>query len=110
MLEDYRSNYEQRIRALGGFGHRGSSTDRERAAADYLCGQLSSFGLNPEREAFNGSSSYGGRILIHVLLAAVGSALFWLLPVVSHGIGLVVLLSLWVENTTRGVWLSWPLV
>ncbi len=71
MLEEYRSNYEQRIRTLVGFGHRGSSTDRERAAADYLCGQLSSIGLNPEREAFTGTSSHGGRILIHVLLATL---------------------------------------
>ena len=57
------------------FGHRGSTTDRERAAADYLCEQIRSIGLEPQRESFKGSSSYGGRILIHVIVATLGSAL-----------------------------------
>jgi hypothetical protein len=110
MLDEQRAAYEQHIRALVDFGHRGSTTDRERAAADYLCDQLKSIGLDPEREAFRGSSSYGGRILVHVLFAAVGAAAFWSFPLLGICLGLIVLVSLWVESTTRGVWLSRLLV
>jgi hypothetical protein len=85
-------------------------TDREQAAADYLDEELRSIGLEPEREVFQGSSSYGGRLLIHVLVAALSSVLFWVVPVLSIPIGCIVISSLWVENTTRGVWLSRPLV
>ena len=83
MLDEQRPRFEERVRALAAFGHRGSTTDRERAAADYLCQQVASLGLTPEREAFLGSSSFGGRILIHVLVAVAAALLFWVSPAVS---------------------------
>jgi len=110
MIEGQRVSFEQRVRALAEFGHRGSTTDRERAAGDYLCEQLRSIGLDPIREPFNGSSSYGGRILIHVIVAAFASAFLWVQPVIAIAIDFVVLVSLWAECNARGVWLSWPIV
>ena len=110
MLDEQRPKYEQRVRTLAGSGHRGSTTRQERAAADYLCEELRSIGLEPHQETFNGSSSLGGRILIHVLVAALAAAFFWRLPAISIALGSVVILSLWREHSTRGAWLSWPLV
>jgi hypothetical protein len=110
MLENRRPKFEERIRRLAGFGHRGSTTDHERAAADYLCDELAASGFRPERESFQGSSSFGGRILLHLIVAICGAAALWWMPVVSICVGLVVLCSLWAEQTTRGVWLSRPIV
>jgi hypothetical protein len=110
MLDEQRSDFERRIRALASFGHRGSTTERERTAADYLCEELKSAGFEPEWETFTGSNSFGARVLIHVLIAAGGAMVLWKWPVLSIGIDVVVLMSLWAENSTRGIWLSRPLV
>jgi len=108
MLENRRPKFEERVRRLAGFGHRGSTTDHERAASDYLCDELAASGFRPERESFQGSSSFGGRILIHLVIAICGAVALWWMPVVSICVGLIVLCSLWAEQTTRGVWLSFP--
>ena len=106
MLDEQRGKYEERIRALAAFGHRGSATANEWQAGDYLCGQLKAMGLDPTREPFHGCRSLGGRILVHVLVAAIGAAFFWHLPVISIALAIVALASLWMENSTRGIWLS----
>ena len=110
MNDALRVSFERRVRALADFGHRGSTTDRERAAADYLCEQLRSIGFEPQREPFQGSSSFGGRVLIHVIVATAGSALLWLHPIIAIVIDAAVLFSMWGENTASGVWLSRPIV
>jgi hypothetical protein len=110
MRHEQRSAFERRVRALAAFGHRGSTTNRERAAADYLFEEFKSVGFEPERETFTGSKSFGARVLIHVLIATVGAMGLWIWPVLSIGVDIIVLLSLWAENSTRGIWLSRPLV
>lgn len=110
MFDHLRPKYEERIRALAAFGHRGSATPNEQRASDYLCDELKAIGLEPTREAFAGSRSLGARVLIHVLVAAIGAACFWSVPVLSIVLGLISVASLWVEQTTRGVWLSRPFV
>jgi hypothetical protein len=110
MLDELRSKYEERVRTLAGFGHRGSATPHEQAAADYLCGQFQAIGLEPVREAFVGCRSFGGRILVHVLVAAIGASFFWLRPETSIALALVALISFAREHATRGPWLSKPLV
>jgi hypothetical protein len=110
MLDEQRGRYEERIRALAAFGHRGSATANEREAGNYLCEQLESMGLDPVREPFAGCRSLGGRILIHVVVAAIGAAFFWHWPVISITFGFFALFSLWREHSTRGAWLSRPLL
>lgn len=110
MNDAWRASFERRVRALAELGHRGAATDRERAAADYLGEQIRSLGLEPERESFEGSNSFGGRILIHVLVAALAGACLWAHPVIAIALDAIVLASLWAENTARGAWLSRPLV
>ncbi|MDZ4818356.1 MAG: M28 family peptidase [Planctomycetota bacterium] len=110
MNDAQRASFEQRVRALADFGHRGSTTVQEQRAADYLCEQLRLIGLEPQRELFQGSSSFGGRILIHVIVAAAGGVLFWLHPLLAIAIDAAVLASMWAENRTCGIWLSRPIV
>src|SRR4051812_4678980 len=56
-----RGRYEQRVRALAGFGHRGSCTTHERRAADYLAAQLRDLGLATALEPFAGYHALGTR-------------------------------------------------
>ena len=110
MLNQQRAKFEHRVRALAAFGHRGSATEHERQARDYLTGQLRSMGLDPVCEPFAGSRSLGARILVHVVVAAIGAAFFWQVPAITLTLPLVALVSLWLEHSTRGAWLSRPLV
>jgi len=48
------------------------------------------------------------RLLVHVIVAAAGAALLWRVPLATVVLGAAALLSLLVEHSTRGVWLSWP--
>ncbi len=105
-----RQKYEHRVRTLESFGHRGSATDSEKRAADYLTGELQEAGLEVTLEAFPGSRSLGGRLLLHVVVAVVGVCGLWYSPTVTVVFGLIALVSLWAEQTTRVVGLSIPLV
>src|SRR5262249_17262963 len=69
MTDEDRAPYRQHVRDLAAFGHRGSATDHERRAADHLAHELR--GLDPTREPFRGSRSWGWRLLLHVTVAAV---------------------------------------
>ncbi|MDB5289374.1 MAG: hypothetical protein JWL69_615, partial [Phycisphaerales bacterium] len=60
------SRYEQRVKALEAFGHRGSATPHEHRAAEYLAGELRQLGIDPTVEDFRGARSLPGRMLIHV--------------------------------------------
>lgn len=106
MLETYRETYEARIRALASLGHRGSATDHERRAADYLYAQLESLDFGPTRESFAGCTSFGARILLHVVIAMVGAVCFWRWPLVDCALGLLALVSFWWEHATSSAWLS----
>jgi Peptidase family M28 len=101
-----RSAYERRVRDLVGFGHRGSGTDNERRAAEYLMGELSGLGYAPAMEPFRGSGSLGLRLLLHVVVAAVGLGLLWWVPIASAFLGWAALFSLVIEQTSRGMILS----
>jgi Peptidase family M28 len=98
---DPRSRYEQRVRDLAGFGHRGSATKRERQAATYLRGEIRSLGLEAQEERFPGSASLGARLLLHVALAAGGAALLWRAPLAAAALGAAALLSLVMEQTAQ---------
>ena len=110
MTDDDRAHYCRQLRDLASLPHRGSATDHERRAADYLCGELRAVGLEPTREPFRGSRSWAWRHLVHVGVAAAGVGLLWHLPAVTIVLGVVALASFWAEGMTRGVWLSRPAV
>lgn len=110
MTEEDRTRYRQHVSDLGAFGHRGSATDHESRAADYLVGELRDLGLEPIREPFYGNRAWAGRHLLHVAVAAVGVGCLWVLPVASVVLGVVALASFWAEGITRGPWLSRPIV
>jgi acetylornithine deacetylase/succinyl-diaminopimelate desuccinylase-like protein len=65
------SRYQRRVQELVRHGHRGSATEDERRAAQYLAEELQRLGLAPEEERFTGSRSLGARLLAHVAVAAV---------------------------------------
>lgn len=100
------NSLRRRVRKLVGFGHRGSATENEHRAAEYLLGKLKEYGLEANKEAFAGSRSMGARILVHVLLAMASAVLLPWLPIASSLIVAIVLTSLIMEQMTRGVWLS----
>lgn len=103
---DGRRRYEDRVLALERFGHRGSTTDRERHAADYLAGELAALGLAPAIEPFAAYRSLGGRLLLAVAVAAIGAAFLGPRPAVAAALGAVALASLAVEQASRGPLLS----
>jgi hypothetical protein len=73
MTDDERAHYRRRIRELEVLKHRGSGTDHERRAADYLVGELKSLGLDADVEPFPGGRSWAWRHLLHVVVAALVS-------------------------------------
>lgn len=110
MTDEDRTRYRRHVSDLAAFGHRGSATEHERRAADYLVSELQSLGLTPIREPFRGARAWGGRHLFHVAVAAAGACCLWSLPIVSTVLGLVALASFWAEGMTHGPWLTRLLV
>lgn len=110
MTDEDRERYRRRVHALAAFGHRGAATDHERRAADYLVHELRGLGLNPVRETFPGSRSWGWRFLIPMAIAAVGVGCLWYLPTATATLGVAAWASFWAEGATRRGWLSRPLV
>lgn len=102
------ARYEQRLRSLEAFGHRGSATVQERRAADYLADELRASGIAPVIESFRGARSFGARLLIHIGIAATGLLLLWKMPAVGVALAAVALISFVVEQGRCVVWLSWP--
>lgn len=102
------SRYERRVRELVAFGHRGSATEQERQAAKYLATELRRLGLAPAEERFDGSRSFGVRLLVHVGVAAAGAALLGRRPRAGAALGALALGSLIWEQRTRGSLLSRP--
>ena len=100
--------YEEHVRALEAFGHRGSATDHERRAAEYLSGELRAMGIEPTLEEFRGARSLPARMLIHVLLAAIGSIFLWHAPLVTILLSVAALISFVVEQSRVVLLLSWP--
>lgn len=101
-----RERFEQRVKALEAFGHRGSATDNEAKAADYLVETFETIGLTAEQEAFSGSSTLGNRLLAHLVVALIGTSLLWFVPLLTVLLNAAALISLFVEGTTRNVLLS----
>lgn len=102
--------FEQRIRQLESFGHRGSASAHEHRAAEYLCDELRKLGLQPIQEPFRGARSLGARLMAHVLVAAAGAALLWIAPVATVVLATIATISLVAEQSTRSIWLSRPVV
>ena len=96
-----RRRYQQRVRALEAFGHRGSASANEARAADFFLRELTALGLDPAREPFFGCGSLGVRLLLHVVVAAIGAALLWHAPWLTVLLGIAALLSFVLEHTTR---------
>ena len=97
-----RADYERRVWALAGFGHRGSAGPRVRDAADYAAAELTGLGLRPVIESFAGSRSMGVRLLAPVLLAAIGAGTAWLSATAAAVIGAAALIALvWEQMTAR---------
>lgn len=105
MTEDH---FERRVRELEAFGDRGSAGKNEHRAAQYLARELREAGIEPVEDPFYGARSLGWRLLVHVLVAALGAALLWRAPVATFVLGAAALVSMVVEQSTRAVWLSWP--
>lgn len=102
-----RQTYERRVRELTQWGNRGSTTQHERLAAEYLIAELQSLGIDGEREEFWGYGSSGLRLLLHVVCAGVGMGLLWIWSAATVVLGTITLVSLFLEDTTRGTLLSW---
>jgi hypothetical protein len=98
--------YVRWVRELERFGHRGSATPHEHRAASYLVEELKKLGAQPEIEGFLGYRSSGMRLLIHVVCAAVGLGLLWVWPLAAVILGGVALISLFIEETSRGTLVS----
>lgn len=94
------------MRSLAGLGHRGSATPNEERAADYLVEQLHAAGIEAHKEHFRSCTSLGGRILVHVLVAALGLALLPWSAALSVLVSVFALASFFIETTTRGIVLT----
>jgi hypothetical protein len=102
------ARFEQRVRAMEGFGHRGSATTFECRAAEYLAGELRASGIDVAVEPFRGARSLPARMLIHIILAAIGAALLCRSPVLTVILGGLSLVSFLIEQTFCIALLSWP--
>jgi len=74
-------------------GHRGSTTDHERWAANEIHQWFQTFGLKTEIQNFKGHKSYGGKLAIH-LTGAIAAALLPLWNVQFAIISSIILVSL----------------
>ncbi|MBI5481507.1 MAG: M28 family peptidase [Deltaproteobacteria bacterium] len=97
-----RQRFERRVRDLVAFGHRGSATPHEARAAEYLASEARAAGLEPTTVPFTGCSSFGARLFLHVVVAAVGLLPLWTVPFATIALGLFALVSLLAEES------SWP--
>jgi len=98
--------FERRVRDLEALGHRGSASAREARAAVYLADELRSAGFDVDTERFSGCGSLGARLLVHVVVAALGACLLPVAPWAAALLGLVALTSLVLEQGSRGALLS----
>ena len=101
MNTNEKERFRQRVQTLENFGHRGSGTDAEDRAANYLIDELRASGINTEKELFHSSNSLATRVLVHVIIAVIGLAFFWVIPLLTACTGLAVLASITAESTTR---------
>jgi hypothetical protein len=110
MNDDLRADYERRLKALEAFGHRGSASENEAKAAEYLTSELGDLGLEVHQQPFRGCSSLGARLVLHTGIALLGTLLLWAAPAVTLVLVLLALSSLILEHSTRVLLLSRPLV
>lgn len=104
--DDPHASMRRRVARLVSFGHRGSATENESRAAEYLFRKLKETGIDASKEAFAGSRSMGARVLIHVLVAMASLALLLWQPIVAAVLVGIAFISFIAEQMTRGVWLS----
>jgi len=91
---------KQIVNDLESFGHRGSATDQERLAAEYIADKLQSLGITAELENFRGHNSYGLRILVHLVAGLVALILFFWWPLFSITLSLLTLISWGLEMSS----------
>ncbi len=101
-----KSRFKRRVLALEALGHRGSATENEDQAADYLSDELSSMGIDPHKAYFQGSDSLGARVLVHVVVAAAGLALVRVAPLATIALAAFALISFIGESNTQWMILS----
>jgi len=99
--DEARGLFERRVRELCAPGHRGSASEGERRAAGYLVDELRALGLEAGLEPFAGPATHAWLLLLPVLTAALGLALLWVTPWAAILLGLLALVSLMLEGTTR---------
>jgi hypothetical protein len=102
------ARYERRIRALEALGHRGSATKFEGRAAEYLLAELRGSGIDATLETFRGARSLAARMLVHMLVAAVGAAFLWTYPILTITFGGLSLVLFFIEQRYCIPLLSWP--
>jgi len=98
---DARARYEGRVEALEAFGHRGSASENEKRAAEYLAGELTELGLEPSIEPFRATGRLGAVILLHVAIAWIGVATLWWMPLLTSVLCVIAFASFILESTTR---------
>jgi hypothetical protein len=99
--ETERQRYERRVRWLAGLGHRGSTTENEREAAEYLQAELSTAGIEAALIPFTGHPTLAWLLLLPVAVAALGAALTWVTPWAGLLLGPAALATLILEQGTR---------
>lgn len=104
--DEGRQRFERRVRELEALGHRGSATSFEDRGATYLVEELRRCGIGAAKEAFDGYTALGSRVLIHIFVAGAGITLLWTSPLLTLLLGVVALASFIGEMSTRFTLLS----
>jgi len=94
-------------------GPRGSTTDKEKEAADYARSVLVKLGLNPHMQNFRSARSAWYPFALFSFLILVAEGVFWLknpfTPVIAFGVALFALGSIVLELSFRGNPFRWIL-
>lgn len=100
------SRLKETVCELEAFGHRGSGSEKERIAAEYAKRHLESCGIETAIQPFRCQSSYGMRILLHLIVGCAGLGLLFWSPAVGLMLSLIALASFLPETSGIPVGLS----
>lgn len=81
-------------------GPRGSATPAEAQAAEYICGELESMGLDTQKEPFKSVTSFSWPFLIIYALFPLSAAAFLLKPMAGLGLAALGLILFYLESNT----------
>lgn len=88
------------VAELEALGHRGSATSNERAAAELVQEHLENLDIEVKLQSFNGHTSYGTRILVHLLFGFIALALLFWFPLISICLSLTTFVSFLLETSS----------